>query len=74
LRWLREWQEVRERAAAFKSASRWQCEALEALSREAYAEWADVLNERASEALTIISPAMTISASTKISPSRCGTP
>jgi len=56
LRWLREWQEVRERAIAFKSAVEMACEALEALSREAYAEWADVLNERASEALTIISP------------------
>jgi DNA repair exonuclease SbcCD ATPase subunit len=56
LRWLREWQEVRERAAAFKSAIEIACEALEVLSREAYAEWADVLNERASEALTFLSP------------------
>ncbi|HZE88841.1 MAG TPA: hypothetical protein VE404_04790, partial [Verrucomicrobiae bacterium] len=55
LRWLAEWTEVRERAAAFKGSVDLACSVLEELSREAYAEWAEVLNERASETLALVS-------------------
>lgn len=55
-RWVREWEEQRERALAFKEAVSLACEVLEELSREAYAEWADVLNERASEVLGFTVP------------------
>jgi DNA repair exonuclease SbcCD ATPase subunit len=55
-RWLREWERQRDRAAAFRSAVTLAKEVLEVLSEEAYAEWADVLNERASEALAFLAP------------------
>ncbi len=56
-RWLREWEIRRERAAAFRQAVEMARDVLEAISREAYAEWADVLNERASETLAHLVPA-----------------
>ncbi len=55
-RWLVEWELRRERAKGFKTAVETAREALEAISREAYAEWADVLNERASETLAHLAP------------------
>ncbi len=55
-RWVSEWEEQRDRALAFKKAVGLACEVLEELSREAYAEWADVLNERASEILGFTVP------------------
>lgn len=55
-RWLTEWREQKERAEAFRSAVQIASEVLEGISREAYAEWADVLNERASDALALMAP------------------
>lgn len=55
-RWLREWKEHLDRTVAFKRAVEIASETLESLSREAYAEWADVLNERSSEAIRILCP------------------
>jgi len=56
VRWQREWQEQRERASSFKAAVDLACEVLDTLSREAYSEWADVLNERAGEVLSFVAP------------------
>jgi uncharacterized protein YhaN len=56
-RWLREWESRLERARGFRAAVEMAREVLETISREAYAEWADVLNERASETLAHLAPA-----------------
>lgn len=55
-RWLGEWEEQLARVTAFRSAVEMAHGVLEELSRESYAEWADVLNERASEALAYLVP------------------
>ncbi len=55
-RWLVEWEVRRDRAVQFKTAVETAREVLEAISHEAYAEWADVLNERASETLAHLAP------------------
>ncbi len=55
-RWMREWQDLRDRTLAFKAAVELACEVLDGISREAYAEWADVLNDRASSALSQVVP------------------
>lgn len=53
-RWLEEWTDVKRRTESFRAAVTLACDVLDGISREAYAEWADVLNERASEALSHI--------------------
>jgi DNA repair exonuclease SbcCD ATPase subunit len=55
-RWLREWEAQRERAVEFKESVELAREVLDHLSKEAYAEWADVLNERASDTLAYLVP------------------